>query len=98
MKWGKQIHKNKERVNLTHGEKKKGYMFDKIGQLISLVYNLIASEKGWRIPLTPTLLGPNRICINPKILRSKSVIKATLTRLIIMETTIIEIWIKLIEI
>lgn len=65
---------------LKQGEIKKGIEFDWNGQFISFEYSLIASEKGWRIPLIPTLLGPIRICIYPRIFRSNKVIKATLTR------------------
>ena len=38
----------------------------------------MASLNGWKIPKIPGLLGPNRSCLYPKILRSNKVIKATL--------------------
>jgi hypothetical protein len=38
-----------------------------------LLKSLIASLKGCRIPIKPTLLGPFRIWIYPKIFRSKIV-------------------------
>ena len=43
-----------------------------------------ASENGWSRPTGPTLLGPFRSWISPRILRSKSVKKATLKRIKIM--------------
>lgn len=46
----------------------------------SLVYNLIASLKGWKIPITPLLLGPLRNWIKLKTLRSSNVRKATLIK------------------
>lgn len=51
----------------------------------------MASEKGCKIPSVPTLFGPKRICIYPKIFRSSSVMKATPTR----ENTKIEIILKI---
>lgn len=53
--------------------------------MISFVYNLIASENGCKIPINPTLFGPNRICIYPKIFRSNKVIKATATKEVIVK-------------
>jgi len=46
-----------------------------------LVKSLIASLKGCSKPEKETLFGPSRNCENPKILRSKSVTKATLTKI-----------------
>lgn len=45
--------------------------------LTCLLPNLIASPRGWRIPINETLFGPYRQPIIPKILRSKSVKNAT---------------------
>lgn len=69
-----------------------------MGHLISLVYNFTASDKGCKIPMIPTLLGPKRICIYPKIFRSKRVINATLTSDIISIITHVKIWSSNIEI
>ena len=44
------------------------------------INNLIASQKGWGIPIIPTLLGPLRIWIYPKTFRSNKVKKANLTK------------------
>lgn len=38
----------------------------------------MASLKGWKIPINPNLLGPLRIWIKPKTLRSNKVKNATL--------------------
>lgn len=51
-----------------------------MGHLISFEYNLTASAMGCKSPRIPTLFGPIRICMYPKIFRSKSVINATLTK------------------
>jgi hypothetical protein len=39
--------------------------------------NLTPSITGWRSPLNVTLLGPNRIWLNPSNFRSNKVTKAT---------------------
>lgn len=43
------------------------------GRRGSLMNSFIASANGWRIPYGPTIFGPFRSCIYPKILRSTSV-------------------------
>lgn len=55
-----------------------GVMYDKLKFINSkerrfLLNNLIASLKGCKIPIIPTLLGPFRIWMYLKIFRSKSV-------------------------
>lgn len=55
-----------------------GVIYDIIKFIISvgskfLLNNLSASLMGWRIPNIPTLLGPFRIWIYPKIFRSRIV-------------------------
>lgn len=49
--------------------------------------NLIPSITGWRIPLNVTLLGPNRIWLNPSNFRSNKVTKATPPKPKIIKTT-----------
>lgn len=44
--------------------------------------SLIASAPGCSSPDKPGLLGPNRSCVNLRILRSSKVIKATLIKTI----------------
>jgi len=51
--------------------------FPTVGVTDSLVNNLIASLKGWGIPINPTLFGPLRSCLYPRIFRSNNVINAT---------------------
>lgn len=46
------------------------------GRIGSFINSFIASANGWRIPYGPTILGPLRNCIYPRILRSTSVKKA----------------------
>lgn len=55
-------------------------MLDIKGQTCSLENNLIASLKGCKIPIKPTLLGPLRIWMYPKSLRSNKVRKAILIK------------------
>lgn len=50
---------------------------------VSLVSSFRASLNGWRIPFTPTLLGPLRFWVNLRILRSNKVIRATLIKTLI---------------
>jgi len=45
-----------------------------------LVNNLIASAAGCKSPQEPTLFGPIRICLNPRIFRSIRVNRATFTK------------------
>lgn len=46
------------------------------GRKGSLINSFIASANGWRMPYGPTMLGPFRSCIYPKIFRSTRVRKA----------------------
>lgn len=49
------------------------------GEIISFKKSLMASLKGWKIPIKYTLFGPFRACLSPRIFRSKRVTKATFT-------------------
>lgn len=61
------------------------------------MYNLTASEKGCNSPVNPTLFGPIRYCIYPKILRSSKVMKATeISAKIIRSITLVKA-VKIIE-
>lgn len=57
---GRSIHSIKARIRPPIGAAIKGLVFDKVGALVSLVNNLIASANGWGIPAIDTLLGPLR--------------------------------------
>lgn len=46
------------------------------GWACSFVNNFKASAKGWGIPMIPTLFGPFRIWMYPRIFRSNKVKKA----------------------
>lgn len=59
---------------------------------INFKNNLIASEKGWRIPINPTLLGPSRIWLKANSLRSNKVKKATTTKRGRINLKTITIW------
>jgi len=67
------------------GEIKYCNKFDKFGKTNSLENNLIASLKGCINPINLTLLGPLRICLYPKILRSNNVTNATFTKIKIIK-------------
>ena len=62
------------------GPNRKRPTFDLWGITSSFVNSLIASLKGWGTPAKPTLFGPLRNCLYPKIFRSSNVMKATLIR------------------
>jgi hypothetical protein len=51
------------------------------GKNNSLVKSFRPSKTGCKIPQKITLLGPKRLCVSPKILRSKRVKKATARRI-----------------
>jgi len=61
---------------------------------ISFKKSLMASEKGCKIPLIPTLLGPNRIWLKASNLRSNRVKKATTINKGISNLKIINIWLS----
>ena len=60
----------------------KGLVLDKIGLDISLVNSFRASASGCGIPAILTLLGPLRVCIYPRVLRSRRVKNAIAARTI----------------
>jgi len=72
-------------INPNIGEIKYWNIFDKFGKTNSLENNLIASLKGCINPIKLTLLGPFRIWLYPKILRSNKVTNATLTKIKIIK-------------
>lgn len=55
-----------------------------VGLVISLRNSFIASARGWGIPAIPTLLGPFRNWIYPKIFRSRSVKNAIAAKAMII--------------
>jgi len=69
------------KIKANSGAIKKSIKFLLKGIITWLKNNLIASENGWKIPLNPTFLGPTRYWEILKTFRSKSVIKATLTKI-----------------
>lgn len=70
---GYKTHTNKDIENPNIGANQNKIWFLIIGEIFSFINNLTASEKGWRIPRTPTLLGPLRIWEYPRIFRSNKV-------------------------
>lgn len=60
----------------------KGNKFEEEGNDNSLVKSLIASAKGTGRPARPILLGPFRIWIYPRILRSRRVKNAIAIKII----------------
>jgi len=69
------------KIGIIHSEMNNdinGVIYDNVKFIDSkfnkfLLKSLIASLKGWRIPIIPTLLGPFRIWIYLKIFRSNKV-------------------------
>lgn len=51
------------------------------GRIGSFINSFMASANGWRIPYGPTMFGPFRSCIYPKIFRSTRVRKAMAIRM-----------------
>ena len=72
-------------INPNIGEIKYWNIFERLGKTNSLENNLIASLKGCINPIKLTLLGPFRIWLYPKILRSNKVTNATLTKIKIIK-------------
>lgn len=68
--------------NNNRGDKKNFISLILAKKFKFLENNLIASEKGWRIPQFPTFLGPRRKWNLPKIFRSIIVKKATEIKII----------------
>ena len=61
-----------------------------LGFIFSLIISFIASAIGWNNPNSPTMFGPFRICVLPKIFRSISVRKATVSS---MGSSVRVVWI-----
>jgi len=72
-------------INPNIGEIKYWKIFDKFGKTNSLEKSLIASLNGCINPIILTLLGPLRIWLYPKILRSNNVTNATFTKIKIIK-------------
>lgn len=53
------------------------------GRIGSFINNFMASANGCKMPYGPTMLGPFRSCMYPKILRSTNVRKAMAKRLLL---------------
>lgn len=68
-------------TSITNNDKKGKMKYSNLIRLkfllLSFINNFIPSKTGWKRPAINTLLGPTRICIYPKILRSKRVKNAT---------------------
>jgi len=73
--------KIKERKIKNRGVEKYKILFLINGLIVILENNFIASENGWKIPINPTLDGPIRNWITPKIFRSKIVKNSTLNNI-----------------
>ena len=78
---GKEKNTIKTITNANIGAKKNWILLDILGITTSFEKSLIASLNGCSRPIILTLLGPLRICLYPKILRSSKVINATLTKI-----------------
>lgn len=57
------------------------------GRIGSFINNFMASANGCKMPYGPTMLGPFRSCMYPKILRSTNVRKAMAIRMGTWEDT-----------
>ena len=73
------LHRNRASAIARPGAHKNKYWEELVGVVTCFINNLIASANGCVIPPSLTLLGPLRDCDSPRILRSKSVKKATLS-------------------
>ena len=70
----------------------KPQILENCGKKSSFVKSFSPSKTGWKTPQNNTLLGPRRLWVNPKILRSKRVKNATERRIptIKIKTSIIK--------
>ena len=68
-------------ISPSIGEIKYCKVLDKLGKTNSFEKSLMASLNGCIKPIILTLLGPLRICLYPKILRSNNVTNATFTKI-----------------
>ena len=66
-------------MKVSIGANRNSTLFAPVGTMVSLSSIFSASAKGCSKPNGPTTLGPRRICIAAKTLRSASVRKATMT-------------------
>ena len=78
---GIRAHNNKIKNTLIIGDKKKIKRFLLNGESNWFLKSLTASAIGCKIPITLTLLGPNRYWLYPKIFRSNKVINATFNKI-----------------
>ena len=81
---GKTTQRNNEIDKFKIGIKKKIFLFLNRGIVICLEISFIASAKGCIKPKNPTLFGPIRIWIFPRIFCSIKVVKATASSNIII--------------
>lgn len=68
---------SKLKRKIKRGAKRKRPELAALGIIVSLLRSLKASAKAWRIPKSPTTLGPRRLWIPAKTFRSRTVKKAT---------------------
>jgi len=71
------LHKNINKMIKRMGLKIKSLYCLTLVRRLYLDKSFTPSATGWSKPDRVTLFGPNRICLNPKILRSNNVTKAT---------------------
>lgn len=63
---------------MIRGDNKNKFLFEFKGIILYFNNSLIPSNNGWVKPWNLLLLGPSRICLNPKIFRSNRVMNITL--------------------
>lgn len=78
---GRGVHKSMARIRAIVGARINRSCEDVEGRMGSLINNLIPSAIGWSRPNGPTILGPLRCCIYPRIFRSIRVRNATASRM-----------------
>lgn len=78
---GRGLHIVRARIRASMGAMMNMVVEDVAGRRGSLVNSLIASAKGWSKPCGPTMFGPFRSCIYPRVLRSTKVRNATARRM-----------------
>lgn len=92
--WGYKDHNIKIKMRAKIGAPTNGAILDTEGDVCSFVSNFSTSANGWGIPAIPTLLGPFRSCMYPRVFRSRRVKKAiasiapTMFRIMAMEKEI----------
>lgn len=77
---GNNVHRRRARIKLDRGAPMNGSWLAFAGRFGDFVNSFKASAMGCGNPCRVTLLGPLRVCLYPKIFRSRRVKKAILAR------------------